>query len=61
MRTVQDVLEEAWVKEFKRPEGSVITAGQIDRAAGPLGQDIIHAINILQRHSDEFRVQQKIS
>ena len=59
MKTVFEILEGAWIKECKKPKGSVITAGQIANSAGDLGHDIIHAINILGRYSDEFRVQKE--
>jgi hypothetical protein len=56
-KTVFNILEDAWLRECKKPEGSFITAGQIEKSAGPLGQDIIHAINILGRYKSEFRNQ----
>jgi len=59
MKTVFEILDDAWIKECKKPKGSVITAGQIANSAGALGHDIIHAINILGRYSDEFRVQKQ--
>ena len=57
--TVCDVLRKAFVERIIPINKSVISAGEIELNTTPLQHDIIHAINILNRKSDEFRIHTK--
>ncbi len=60
MKTIRDILVEAFHANgptFRNPRlnKTVVSAEEIEANGTSIQHDIIHALNILSRHNDEFR------
>jgi len=56
MKTIRDILVKAFHENANPPLSKTrVTAGEVERNGTAIQHDIVHAMNILGRHNQEFR------